>query len=46
MKGDPFTSRRIVQPATAPGMAVENATCVRYGRPTAGAARRARATRW
>ncbi|GAA0663092.1 AIM24 family protein [Streptomyces thermocarboxydovorans] len=30
MKGDLFSSRHMVQPATAPGMTVENAKCVRY----------------
>lgn len=30
MKGDLFSSRHMVQPASAPGMTVENATCIRY----------------
>ncbi|CAL9614050.1 AIM24 family protein [Streptomyces sp. enrichment culture] len=30
MKGDLFSSRHMVQPATAPGMTVENAKCIRY----------------
>ncbi|MFD6905688.1 AIM24 family protein [Streptomyces sp. NPDC060077] len=30
MKGDLFSSRHMVQPATAPGMTVENAKCLRY----------------
>ncbi|MFI1167465.1 AIM24 family protein [Streptomyces sp. NPDC020801] len=30
MKGDLFSSEHVVQPATAPGMTVENAKCVRY----------------
>ncbi|KOV53958.1 hypothetical protein ADL00_32945 [Streptomyces sp. AS58] len=30
MKGDLFSSEHMVQPATAPGMTVENAKCIRY----------------
>ncbi|PWI07752.1 hypothetical protein DIZ27_26390 [Streptomyces sp. NWU339] len=30
MKGDLFSSRHMVQPASAPGMTVENAKCIRY----------------
>ncbi|MFB7597757.1 AIM24 family protein [Streptomyces sp. NPDC056160] len=30
MKGDLFSSEHVVRPATAPGMYVENAKCVRY----------------
>ncbi|MEV0694261.1 AIM24 family protein [Streptomyces sp. NPDC050388] len=30
MKGDLFSSRHMVQPASAPGMTVENAQCIRY----------------
>ncbi|MEU6376053.1 AIM24 family protein [Streptomyces sp. NPDC046909] len=30
MKGDLFSSEHIVQPATTPGMTVENAKCVKY----------------
>ncbi|WP_432057504.1 AIM24 family protein [Streptomyces sp. bgisy022] len=30
MKGDLFSSRHMVQPATAPGMTVESAKCIRY----------------
>ena len=30
MKGDLFSSEHMVQPATAPGMTVENSKCIRY----------------
>ncbi|MEU7059514.1 AIM24 family protein [Streptomyces sp. NPDC046197] len=30
MKGDLFSSQHVVQPATAPGMSVENAKCLKY----------------
>ncbi len=30
MKGDLFSSEHMVRPATAPGMTVENAKCLRY----------------
>ncbi|WAX81548.1 AIM24 family protein [Streptomyces sp. KMM 9044] len=30
MKGDLFSSQHMVQPASAPGMTVENAKCIRY----------------
>ena len=30
MKGDLFSNEHMVQPATAPGMTVENAKCIRY----------------
>lgn len=30
MKGDLFSSEHVVRPATAPGMSVENAKCIRY----------------
>ncbi len=30
MKGDLFSSEHVVRPATAPGMSVENAKCLRY----------------
>ncbi|MFD3734483.1 AIM24 family protein [Streptomyces sp. NPDC058632] len=30
MKGDLFSSRHMVQPASAPGMTVQNAKCIRY----------------
>ncbi|MEU6526673.1 AIM24 family protein [Streptomyces sp. NPDC046924] len=30
MKGDLFSSLHVVRPASAPGMTVENATCIRY----------------
>ncbi|MFF0109962.1 AIM24 family protein [Streptomyces hirsutus] len=30
MKGDLFSSRHMVRPASAPGMTVENAKCIRY----------------
>lgn len=30
MKGDLFSSEHMVQPATAPGMTVENSKCIKY----------------